>query len=167
MESDEIYKLFFQGKQVPEHCFDKVKLFDHSLYDYEDTKVVEVPLSRLVGTDHMSYGDRVPRWIDMLTYLKKRDSISYSPQQIGKILAAPIDNVLLAYFPETNEYYIYSGGNHRMTFHKLSGITYIKAHVTKATKRQMEAIPEIPSGLSKVKKMGFFTQLLYKVKSWL
>lgn len=57
--AEEHYAVLFPGKPIPAGAYKTIQLFDDQRY-YTRIGVVEiVPLSRVVGTTHWSYGNKL------------------------------------------------------------------------------------------------------------
>ncbi len=124
--AEEQYAILFPGKPIPAWAYEKIRLFDDQRYDTRTGVVETVPFSRVVGTTHQRYGNKLT-WLQMLAYAKKRSN--FTPDRIKGLLAFDPSRLDLVRIDKTDEYYLRGEGNHRLTAFKLAGIESIKCHV--------------------------------------
>lgn len=137
-DAEEHYNVLFPGKPIPAWAYEKIRLFDDQRYDTKIGVVETVPLRRVVGTAHWSYGNKLT-WLEMLTYAKKRSN--FRPDRFQGLLASDPAKLDLVRIDQTDEYYLYGEGNHRLTAFKLAGIESIECLVYVAFPKAKPAKP--------------------------
>jgi hypothetical protein len=123
------YAQLFPQQAIPAWALEKIALFVPNEFILREERVETVLVTQIVGTDHPSYGNKV-RWIDMLTRTKK--SSNFALRNWPSFLNAKTSNITLARIAGTDNYYIYFGGNHRVSALKLADKRYITCTVAVA-----------------------------------
>lgn len=119
------YARLFPNQAIPDWALGKMKLLEYHKYSLKEDGSKTVPLSRIVGTTHGSYGDKV-RWLNMLTAKKKSN---FRPQNWPGFLSADTSSLDLIRIDGTEDYYINGEGNHRISALKLAGRESISCNV--------------------------------------
>lgn len=156
---------FLEGK-FPEHAFREIKLLDETTYrlDYKTTITRPVPIPLIVGTNDPKFGQNGHRWIDLFLRFKKLKSFATWEEQINTALDTRLSQgIQLVHIPQTNEYYIYGEGVHRIAFHKVSGNDFVMASVTKCV---LKEINEKPASVSEIP-MGRSVKILRRLLGWI
>lgn len=125
-EAEKHYAILFQNKAIPAWAYEKIRLFDAQRYNTRIGAIETVPLNRVIGTSHWSYGNKLT-WLQMLTYAKKRSN--FRPDRFEGLLASDPSRLDFVRIDQTDEYYLWGEGNHRLTAFKLAGIESIECHV--------------------------------------
>lgn len=125
-EAEEHYAILFPNKTVPAWAYEKIRLFDDQRYSTRIGVVETVPLNRVVGTTHWSYGNKLT-WLQMLTHAKKRSN--FRPDRFQGLLVSDPSRLGFGRIDQTDEYYLWGEGNHRLTAFKLAEIESIECHV--------------------------------------
>ncbi len=123
---EEHYALLFPKQAIPAWALDKMELFDDSKFTVREGVVETVPLAQVVGTNHARYGNN-SRWLDMLTRAKK--SSNFRLDNWPGFLDADTSNIVLVRIAGSEKFYIYFGGNHRVSALKLAGKLALKCQV--------------------------------------
>jgi hypothetical protein len=126
------YALLFPQQPTPAWALEKMELFESDNYDFLQEQTETVPLAHVVGTNHPNYGNKLS-WLDMLTRSKR--SSNFALTNWPGFLDAKTSNITLARLAGTDKYYIFSGGNHRVSGLKLAGRPTITCSVVIAHPR--------------------------------
>lgn len=125
--AEECHARLLPGKPIPDWAYETIRLFDANAYDIKEESIETVPLDRVVGTDHWSYGNKLT-WLQMLLYSKKCNR--YTPKRFVLPLSDAFEPHKLRYYRVVqNENYYIADGNHRTAQLKLMGLESIQATV--------------------------------------
>lgn len=137
--AEECFYRLLPGKSIPAWAYEMIQLFDADAYNVVEQRIETVPLGKVVGTGHWSYGNKLT-WLQMLTYSKKCKE--YKPERFVLPLSKEFEPDRLSYYRvgETDVYHI-AHCNHRTAQLKLMGLESIEATVLIASPRQKPVEP--------------------------